>query len=104
MPSSTASQTRRVWKLTSMTNAHSGKLVFVNIGHAMFADGRSTVRSTTREPERRWERPRRRGGERDGLVLSSLSSAFVFSEGDFEDMATAATSALMPIDTTPARW
>jgi hypothetical protein len=61
------------------------------------------TRSTTRELERRlWERPRRRGGERDDLTLSSLSSAFGFSEGDFDDMATAGTSALMPIDRIPA--
>jgi hypothetical protein len=61
------------------------------------------TRSTTRELERRlWERPRRRGGERDDLTLSSLSSAFGFSEGDFDDMATAGTSFLMPIDRIPA--
>jgi hypothetical protein len=49
------------------------------------------MRSTTREPERRlWERPRRRGGERDGWTFFSPElSPVSFLVGDFDDMATA---------------
>ena len=55
-----------------------------------FADGRSMMRSTTREPER-WrllDRPRRRRGERDGLgfISPSLSSVGFLSEGDRDAM------------------
>ncbi|WVZ54275.1 hypothetical protein U9M48_005100 [Paspalum notatum var. saurae] len=75
------------------------EFVRVSIGHATFADGRSTMRSTTRDPESRWrerrlwERPRRRGGERDDWTFFSPEPSPVcgFLEGDCDAMATART-------------
>jgi hypothetical protein len=74
-------------------------LVLVSIGHATFADGRSTMRSMTRDPEfrlrerRLWERPRRRGGEHDGWTFSSPepSPVYGFFEGDRDAIATVRT-------------
>jgi hypothetical protein len=83
----------------------------VSIGHETFADGLSMIRSMTRgsasrvRERRLLERPRRRGGERDGAVFFSLGpspvSAF-FSLGPSPVSAlVVANLARMPIDRIP---